>query len=597
MSSLDSVRQAVAETQKTQSYTNLGDAFAHWYLTARFSLSDSEAAEATLIGGPGDKGLDAVWFDDDQRLVLALQAKYSDEGRASFTYEDATKLRSSLEFLQDATRLQSIPEGEFRDRLEDSQGRIRTGYSIQFYIVVFGNATSEARKEIDDIDKKSSNSVQVFLHEIQEVINVLPVLSSTPDIVEDLPILRGELFEHVVDKHRSVVISVSASTLAQLRERHGDRLFDENVRYYLGAKRANSGMVASLRLPDGQKNFWFYHNGITAVGRRLTLNRDKTSVHVEGLQIVNGCQTTVTLHDGKHLYDQSVETPQLLMRIIETEGEDEFLRNISRYTNTQSAVDERDLVSNNRIQQDLQTSLKGVGYFCEIKRGEWKTLPPEEKKRFTPVVGEERRLTNIDLAKAVMCWEGKPTEAKTRKRAHFEPVVTAGFYEEIFKPDRSPSEYMLAHKILEYCEGRRKQLQAELKEKELADLGEEQRMELDARAYLIHAETLLAGYLGLVIRDKVSPKHYHLLVNLIDSGNLAPLAYLFDLVDQILMENVKEKVGTRSFQMSKYYKTQKAWPETRGTITAQLNILKRIAQKDPLDVFVEMLNQNGIPAS
>ena len=176
---------------------------------------------------------------------------------------------------------------------------------------------------------------------------------------------------------------------------------------------------------------------------------------------------------------------------------------------------------------------------------------------------------------------------------------TGGYYEFIFKPTRSAWEYLLALKILDYAETKRKSFQAVYRDQEnklFEGLDEAARKTLDAQYYLIHAETMLASYIAQVVREKVSEKYYREAVNAFEAQNTAAFDYLFDLVDQILTENVKERLKERAFQMSKYFKSARAWPEFRGIISAQMNLLKKIAAKDPLEGFTTRLAKVGVPA-
>lgn len=593
------VNDEVGRIKKEQEYASEGDAFAHWYLTKRFALVDSEAEDACSVGGPNDKGLDAIWFDDEQKTIFSLQAKYSNSAQAGFDFGDSTKLRASLDFLLDPARLPTVTSELLRERLSEVHDRIRSNYTVQFYVVVLGSISPEARKEIDSIRLQKHTSVQLFTHESNDILNLVPSERERADISADIDVVEGEVFEHRHDTHRSLIVAVTALTLARLRQTYGDHLFDENVRYYLGQKGPNKEMVESLRTPDGRTNYWFYHNGVTAVCRSFHPSEDRRRVHVEGFQIVNGCQTTVTLQEAQQLYEHERETPKLLMRIIQTEGDEPFLRKISKYTNTQAKVVERDLASRDRIQEDLQRSIESAGYFCEIKRGEWNTLPQEKKRKFISPVGQELRVDNIELAKAVMCWEGLPVEAKARKARHFQSEPTGGYYEFIFKPTRTAWEYLLALKILNFSEAKRKALQALYRDQEAQQfegLDEEERKTLDARSYLIHAETMIAAYISEVTRQKVSAKYFKETVRAFEAGDTSSFEYLFELIDQILTENLKERSKARAFQMSNYFKSTRAWPEIRGALSAQMNLLQKIAGKDPLEGFTSRLSKAGVPA-
>src|SRR5690348_5800021 len=58
-----------------QNFANDGERFVAWYLR-RVMLRDSIAARDDITDGQGDKQIDAVIVDDDERRVLIIQGKF-----------------------------------------------------------------------------------------------------------------------------------------------------------------------------------------------------------------------------------------------------------------------------------------------------------------------------------------------------------------------------------------------------------------------------------------------------------------------------------------------------------------------------------------
>ena len=65
----EQIYEKVAYVKDKERYSNLGDAFSHWYLVEKFGLSNSEAMDACRIAGAGDKGLDAYFLSDGDHGV------------------------------------------------------------------------------------------------------------------------------------------------------------------------------------------------------------------------------------------------------------------------------------------------------------------------------------------------------------------------------------------------------------------------------------------------------------------------------------------------------------------------------------------------
>src|SRR5205085_1772823 len=87
--------------------------------------------------------------------------------------------------------------------------------------------------------------------------------------------------------------------LHELYDEHGSRLLELNVRSYLQAKgKINKGILETLR--NDPADFMAYNNGITVVAERILFgplaNGREGIVELQGMQIVNGGQTTASIH-------------------------------------------------------------------------------------------------------------------------------------------------------------------------------------------------------------------------------------------------------------------------------------------------------------
>ena len=53
---------------------------------------------------------------------------------------------------------------------------------------------------------------------MNDVLNLVPSEKEIANIVDDIDVLEGEIFEHTHDNHKSLIVAVSGLTLAKLRE-------------------------------------------------------------------------------------------------------------------------------------------------------------------------------------------------------------------------------------------------------------------------------------------------------------------------------------------------------------------------------------------
>ena len=121
-------------------------------------------------------------------------------------------------------------------------------------------------------------------------------------------------------------------------------LFRKNVRQSLGStNKVNKGIARTIR--KNADEFFFLHNGITAICSSMTLHGNILSV--KELNIVNGCQSLSTIYSCSEAAKAAGDAFIMFRfyEISDTERADE----ISTSTNSQSAVKARDLRSNDKF--------------------------------------------------------------------------------------------------------------------------------------------------------------------------------------------------------------------------------------------------------
>jgi hypothetical protein len=96
----------------------------------------------------------------------------------------------------------------------------------------------------------------------------------------------------------AIVVSMPGSELVRLYEKYGDILFDRNVRLFLGDRKGsvNAGIASTLRDEQRRDKFWAFNNGITMLCDGFEIeDEDNGLLVVRNFNIINGCQTTVSL--------------------------------------------------------------------------------------------------------------------------------------------------------------------------------------------------------------------------------------------------------------------------------------------------------------
>ncbi|MBC1604167.1 AIPR family protein [Listeria rocourtiae] len=129
-------------------------------------------------------------------------------------------------------------------------------------------------------------------------------------------------------------------------------IFDDNIRYYLGAKEkveVNHTMKEQL-VGDSKHLFGVLNNGITIISDEVNLNSEELTLI--NYQIVNGCQTSNVIFEvlDKINLDEDIYIPA---RFIATNDE-ETKNSIIRATNSQTALKPEQLAALSPIQKALE---------------------------------------------------------------------------------------------------------------------------------------------------------------------------------------------------------------------------------------------------
>jgi hypothetical protein len=155
-------------------------------------------------------------------------------------------------------------------------------------------------------------------------------------------------------------------------------------------------------------------------------------LRVDKPQVINGQQTTRTLHDAA---PNSGSVLTKIIRIPRHPGDDEkydyLVNSIVRATNWQNHIEPSDLVSNDYIQVFIERSLRKLGYQYIRKR-----QTKSEAKRLFGSQGFIQ-ISKYELAQAVAGCELDPAIVRKGKEGLFEDP----YYKSIFHP-RSMSYYL-----------------------------------------------------------------------------------------------------------------------------------------------------------
>lgn len=239
-----------------------------------------------------------------------------------------------------------------------------------------------------------------------------------------LPVLE---MQGAATEYQTFLAIMPGETLYLLYEDFGAKLFEFNVRSFLQATgKVNKGIRATL-LDDAEKGrFLAYNNGITATADEVEVGMEhgRTVIRLmTGLQIVNGAQTTASIHRARKQDKVDLGDVAVAMKITRVRPErlGEFVPLISRYANTQNPIQLADLSANSPFHVRLEQIAEKVWcpgeesrWFYERTRGAYQVARNRagstraKRAEFDAECPKAQRFGKTELAKAWMSWWGLP---------------------------------------------------------------------------------------------------------------------------------------------------------------------------------------------
>ena len=376
----------------------LGSRFAN-KLVAQWLEVDDDSLDVVRCDGAGDGGIDIAVLvrgdeasDDDEPesdTWYLVQSKYG----TAFSGE-GTLLREGQKVIQtlagERTNLSSLTEN-LLERLRIFRAQAGEHDRIRLVYATVDPLTETQRKTLADVLSMGRERLGV-LFDVEAVS-----LQTIYDAQQDEAALAAER-KRTVPLRGSFTTAgsallVGAVSLIELydflkayRNAAGqiDQLFDKNVRRFLGGRvKVNKGMQKTLR--EEPELFGLFNNGITITVSDFSSSGASQYDLVEPL-VVNGCQTTRTIWEvletrldagGKGAsaeidgWRERLGKGCIVTKVakVGSNGE-ELLHSITRYTNSQNAVREKDFISIDRGFKAWHDRLaKEHDLYLEIQRG------------------------------------------------------------------------------------------------------------------------------------------------------------------------------------------------------------------------------------
>lgn len=398
----DDFRTSWLEEVKAGSPTtvDLGRRFALKLVTQWLDTSES-TVESVYCDGTADGGIDIALLDtgpeelsDDAAVSghtwFLIQSKYGAAfAGASTLLMEGQKVIDTLDGKR--TRLNSLAEGVL-ERLNNFRKQAGSADKIILLFATEKNLTDDEKRALSDLRAMGTDRIGPIFD--VESISIATIHARLQEAEAEVSAdrLTIELEAHLSKSGPDLLVgSVGLQNLYEFltryRDKTGDldRIYEKNVRRFLGGRgKVNKAMQSTLR--EAPERFGLYNNGITIVVHEY--EHEVGRVALSEPYIVNGCQTTRTIWEVFHnrlnsggtgvnpeteAWKVKVSQGVVVTKIVKVGSSGEsLLQAITRYTNSQNAIREKDFLALTSDFKSWQNVLaERYDLYLEIQRGGW----------------------------------------------------------------------------------------------------------------------------------------------------------------------------------------------------------------------------------
>jgi hypothetical protein len=330
-----------------------------------------DIAAFSVTDGSQDNGIDAIYFDDREKILFLVQTKWRHDGKGSIEQGD------SLKFINGVKALINAEFERFNDKIKSRETEITEALSLANTRIVLllaytGQATlsNEVKRDFDDfLTEMNAPSEVVELRVFNQGDLHGIVARDTLGAPINFDVMLKD-WGQVREPYSAYYGLVSATEVANWWNNHYPQLLIPNIRSFLGETEINQSIIETLL--SEPENFWYFNNGITALCGKIRKKPLGGNSHETGLfecldvSIVNGAQTVGAIANANVKSPDQVAKAAVTIRFISLEScPEDFAIRVTRTTNTQNRIDSLDFVAldtenQERIRTELQ--LEGIEY-------------------------------------------------------------------------------------------------------------------------------------------------------------------------------------------------------------------------------------------
>ena len=361
---------AQAKTEEAGSLAKERAVLLLWFLRNVVGLGDIDAYDF-VCDGDDDMGIDGLFLEpasgDEADTLVVFQSKYttSPDGKVGDT--DVDRLVGATTHFTSSETLSALLKGKLepslrqlietlglKAKLAKDAGSLRT----RVMLVTSGLLTPDAKRKVKSFQAGRGESfVEVWsLDELGPLAESVRSPKRMPKKIS-IDVASNELLITGKAKARVAILPVTALAIAGWPGIDDRWLFALNVRHQLRANKVSKGLDRAIGMSTDHKDFFAYHNGLTVICDRFY--RRNNTLTIVAPSVVNGAQSVLAFQRGLKNEDLTPDL-RVAVKIVEVAGRPVLEKEVSRRSNTQTAVNPRNLMANSGPQLRLLKEFESV---------------------------------------------------------------------------------------------------------------------------------------------------------------------------------------------------------------------------------------------
>ena len=458
-------REHISELSYTLYEQNIPQAFRHvaFQQTAPDpALSDQQIIELTAIDKSGDLEIDGYFDDDTAEEFFLFQ---SAGGSTPVAEAKVAKFWESTQEILSSERLTNSRNSSVHELSKVFEEKLKEGYSVRLVFASRGGFVPSASQYANSrfrVDRPivCNDGTRITVSCSLQLEDEHSLAKAFDDHMAGLRVEPNEIAFSLSDGRsyssdkgglQFLRATISAKELVDVfrQPNMGFRLFLLNPRGPIANAKVNKNIASTLSTKRGRSIFHLLNNGICATCD--SFDHKGGVLTVKNFQIVNGCQTTVTLNGRQ---ETELEETWIDLKLTVAGNEENLAEEIASASNSQTALKAKDYTSFERDQRRIQTEFGALQppWYYEIKQGYWKYVLTDREKAPYKTGRRKRHIEVQPLAQAALSYLGQPEIALDRVRQVFQGIRSEEdreLYEQVFPMGVKAQQYLLPWTLLD----------------------------------------------------------------------------------------------------------------------------------------------------